>query len=362
MKHTVLYDEHLNLKAKMVPYAGFEMPVQYQGVTQEHFAVREHVGLFDVSHMGQFILKGPEAASLLQYLTTNDLEQLNVGKAQYSCMTNKKGGIVDDLIIYQLAEEEYMLVVNAANIEKDWNWIHQIAKEQDCRVIMQNQSEEMSLIAVQGPKAVDLVQKLTDTDVSAIPFYHFQSGVLNGLENVLISATGYTGSGGFELYMPNSYAVDIWKSLLKNGEELSVMACGLAARDTLRLEKAYCLYGNDIDEDTSPLEAGLGWITKLKTDFVARDLLLQQKSVGVSQKLMGFEMKERGIARKGYEIVDAKANAIGRVTSGTQSPMLKKGIGLGYIQTPQATLGGEIFIKIREKVIPAQLIATPFVK
>ncbi len=361
MKRTALFEEHLRLNAKMVEYADFEMPVQYKGVTDEHLAVREHVGLFDVSHMGQFILKGNQAEELLQFLTTNDISKLEIGKAQYSCMTNYNGGVVDDLIIYQLGDKEFMLVVNAANIQKDWDWIQKIADENAFGVEMKNKSDEMSLIAVQGPNADQLVQRLTDTEVKNIPYYQFEYGAINGLDNVIISATGYTGSGGFELYMPNNYAVDIWKALLENGEDLGVQACGLAARDTLRLEKAYCLYGNDITDETTPLEAGLGWITKLNTDFVAREQLQKQKEKGLKRKLIGFEMIDRGIPRKGYTIVSLEGDEIGQVSSGTQSPMLKKGIGLGYVSTENAKVGNEIAIQIRDKNVMAKIVKTPFV-
>lgn len=361
MKHTALYDEHKKLGAKMVPYAGFEMPVQYSGVKEEHQAVRENVGLFDVSHMGQFLIQGTNALDLIQHLTTNDVSKIAIGQAQYNILTDKNGGIIDDLIVYRYGEEVFMMVVNAANIEKDWNWIEKINKERADWAEISNESDSLSLIAVQGPKAVELVQRLSDTDVSKIKFYHFQFGSINGLENVNISATGYTGSGGFELYMPNHYAPDIWNALLENGEDLGVKPAGLAARDTLRLEKAYSLYGNDIDETTTPLEANLAWVTKFGTDFIGENALKIQKEQGITKKLVGFSMIDKGIPRKGYPIVNAEGKTIGRVTSGTQSPTLNQGIGLGYVTPELSKVGSSIYIEIRNKKLKAEVVKTPFV-
>lgn len=360
MKKTALYDQHVALGAKMVPFAGFEMPVQYSGVTDEHFAVREKVGIFDVSHMGQFFVEGPHAKDLLQFITSNDVSTLENGKAQYSCLPNGKGGIVDDLIVYKINDEKYFIVVNASNIDKDWN---QFTKyNEKFGATLTNSSDEMSLIALQGPKAAETLQKLTDTELSAIPYYHFTVGTVNGIQDVIISNTGYTGSGGFELYFKNEDALKIWNALTEAGEEFGLIPCGLAARDTLRLEKGFCLYGNDIDDSTSPLEAGLGWITKLdKGEFVDAEFLKKQKEEGVSRKLVGFEMLERAVPRHDYTVVDADGNTIGKVTSGTMSPMRNVGIGLAYVAKPHFKIGSEIFIQIRNKNIPAKVVKLPFV-
>ncbi|MBN9313593.1 MAG: glycine cleavage system protein T [Chryseobacterium sp. 39-10] len=360
MKKTALYDQHVALGAKMVPFAGFEMPVQYSGVTDEHFAVREKVGIFDVSHMGQFFVEGPHAKDLLQFITSNDVSTLENGKAQYSCLPNGKGGIVDDLIVYKINDEKYFIVVNASNIDKDWN---QFTKyNEKFGATLTNASDEMSLIALQGPKAAETLQKLTDTELSAIPYYHFTVGTVNGIQDVIISNTGYTGSGGFELYFKNEDALKIWNALTEAGEEFGLIPCGLAARDTLRLEKGFCLYGNDIDDSTSPLEAGLGWITKLdKGEFVDAEFLKKQKEEGVSRKLVGFEMLERAVPRHDYTVVDADGNTIGKVTSGTMSPMRNVGIGLAYVAKPHFKIGSEIFIQIRNKNIPAKVVKLPFV-
>ncbi|MBA5630249.1 glycine cleavage system aminomethyltransferase GcvT [Moheibacter lacus] len=358
MKVTAFNQIHKDLGAKMVPFAGFEMPVQYTGVNHEHFIVREGVGVFDVSHMGQFFAKGPEVAQLLEFIGTNDSTKVEIGQAQYNCMTNEKGGIIDDLIIYKMSNDEWMLVVNASNIEKDWNWIN-LQNKWD--VQLENRSDEMSLLAIQGPKAVASMQSLTDINLSEIPFYHFQIGTFAGIENVIISATGYTGSGGFEIYFENQYAEQIWKKVMEAGKDFGIEPCGLAARDTLRLEKGYCLYGNDINDETTPLEAGLGWITKLDTDFVAKDILAKQKEEGIKKKLVGFKMKEKGIPRHDYTIVDEYENTIGIVTSGTQSPMLKEGIGLGYVSIEFAKPGTSIYIQIRDKNILAEVVKLPFV-
>lgn len=358
MKTTALNQVHKNLGAKMVPFAGYEMPVQYSGVNQEHMVVREGVGVFDVSHMGQFFAKGTEVEQLLQYITTNDVTKVAIGQAQYTCMPNENGGIVDDLIIYKISDEEWMLVVNASNIDKDWNWIN---KNNKWNVSLENKSDEMSLLAIQGPKAVEAMQSLTDVNLSEIPFYHFQIGKFAGIENVIISATGYTGSGGFEIYFENKDAEAMWKNVMEAGKEFGIEPCGLAARDTLRLEKGYCLYGNDINDETTPLEAGLAWITKLDTDFVARDIIAKQKEEGVTKRLVAFKMVEKGIPRHDYKIVDDYENTLGVVTSGTQSPILKEGIGLGYVAIDFAKVGTNIRIQIRDKNVLAEVVKLPFV-
>lgn len=358
-KKTALFDKHVSLGAKMVPFAGFEMPVQYSGVTEEHFAVREKVGIFDVSHMGQFFVEGPSAKDLLQYVTTNNVDALEDGKAQYSCLPNGNGGIVDDLIIYKMEDEKYFVVVNASNIEKDWNHISKYNEKFGAKLT--NASDEMSLIAIQGPKATETLQKLTDTQLSDIPYYHFTVGTVAGVSDVIISNTGYTGSGGFEVYFKNESAEKIWDSLTQAGDEFGLIPCGLASRDTLRLEKGFCLYGNDIDDTTSPLEAGLGWITKFDKDFVDKEFLEKQKEEGVTRKLVGFEMQERAIPRHDYLVVDAEGKEIGKVTSGTMSPMKNIGIGLAYVAKPHFKVGSEIFIQIRNKNVPAKVVKLPFV-
>jgi aminomethyltransferase len=359
MNKTALYDKHVSLGAKIVPFAGFDMPVQYSGVTEEHFAVREKVGIFDVSHMGQFFVEGPSAKDLLQFVGTNNVDSLENGKAQYTCLPNGNGGIVDDLIVYKMADEKYFVVVNASNIEKDWNHISKHNEKFGAKLT--NASDEMSLIAIQGPKATETLQKLTDTNLSEIPYYHFTEGKIAGFENVIISNTGYTGSGGFEIYFKNENAVKIWEAITEAGEEFGLIPCGLASRDTLRLEKGFCLYGNDIDDTTSPLEAGLGWITKFEKDFVDKDTLAKQKEEGISRKLVGFEMQEKAIPRHDYLVVDAEGNEIGKVTSGTMSPMKKIGIGLAYVAKPHFKIDSEIFIQIRNKNIPAKVVKLPFV-
>lgn len=359
MNKTALFDKHVALGAKIVPFAGFEMPVQYSGVTEEHMAVREKVGIFDVSHMGQFWVEGPEARNLLQYVTTNNVDTMETGKAQYTCLPNGDGGIVDDLIIYKVNDEKYFVVVNASNIEKDWN--HLSKYNEKFGAAISNVSANMSLIAIQGPKAADTLQKLTDTDLTTLPYYHFTEGNVAGVSDVIISNTGYTGSGGFEIYFKNEEAVAVWDALTEAGEEFGLMPCGLAARDTLRLEKGFCLYGNDIDDTTSPLEAGLGWITKFDKDFLDKDYFAKQKEEGVTRKLVGFEMQERAIPRQGYEIVDAEGNTLGTVTSGTMSPMKNIGIGLGYVAKSHVKADSEIFIKIRNKNVPAKVVKLPFV-
>lgn len=357
MKKVALNDIHEKLGAKMVPFAGFNMPVQYAGVNVEHETVRKAVGVFDVSHMGEFILKGEGALDLIQKVTSNDASKLFDGKIQYSCLPNENGGIVDDLLVYRLDEKTYMLVVNASNIEKDWNWI---SKYNTYGVEMKDISDRTSLLAVQGPNAVQALQSLTDVDLASMEYYTFKKGTFAGVDNVVISATGYTGAGGFELYFDNEHAEEIWNKIFQAGESFGIKPIGLAARDTLRLEMGFCLYGNDIDDSTSPLEAGLGWITKFTKDFVNCESLAAQKQNGVQQKLVGFEMIDRGIPRHDYEIVDAEGNKIGKVTSGTQSPSLQKAIGLGYVQTGFAKEGTEIFINIRNSKVKAQVVKFPF--
>ncbi|MET3731254.1 glycine cleavage system aminomethyltransferase GcvT [Moheibacter stercoris] len=358
MKITAFNQIHKDLGAKMVPYAGFEMPVQYAGVNHEHMVVREGVGVFDVSHMGQFFAKGPEVEKLLQFIGTNDASKVKIGQAQYTCMPNEKGGIVDDLIIYKMSDDQWMLVVNAANIDKDWNWINQQNKWD---VQLENKSDDFSLLAIQGPKAIEAMQSLTDVNLAEIPFYHFEVAEFAGVPNTIISATGYTGSGGFEIYFPNEFATQIWNKVMEVGASFGIEPCGLASRDTLRLEKGYCLYGNDINDETSPLEAGLGWITKFDKDFMAKDILEKQKAEGVSRKLVGFKMVEKGIPRHDYKIVDDYENTLGVVTSGTQSPMLKEGIGMGYVATDFAKVGTNIRIQIRDKNVLAEVVKLPFV-
>ncbi|MDY0779457.1 glycine cleavage system aminomethyltransferase GcvT [Tenacibaculum sp. IB213877] len=359
MKNTALTHIHEALGAKLVPFAGYNMPVQYEGVNIEHETVRNGVGVFDVSHMGEFFLKGENALALIQKITTNDASKLVPGKAQYTCMPNADGGIVDDLIIYMIAENEYMLVVNASNIEKDWNWI---ANHNDLNVEMEDRSEDWSLLAIQGPKAAEAMQSLTSVDLSTIKFYTFEITDFAGIPNVVVSATGYTGSGGFEVYVKNEDVEQLWNNVFEAGADWGIKPIGLAARDTLRLEMGYCLYGNDIDDSTSPIEAGLGWITKFTKDFVNAEELKEQKENGVSRKLVAFELTERGIPRHDYEIVDADGTVIGKVTSGTMSPSLGKGIGLGYVTIENSKVDSEIFIQIRKKQIPAKVVKLPFYK
>jgi aminomethyltransferase len=359
LKSTALSETHIALGAKMVPFAGYNMPVSYAGLNEEHLTVRNSVGVFDVSHMGEFILKGDRVLDLIQYVTSNDASQLYDGRVQYSCLPNGQGGIVDDLLVYRIDEKTYMLVVNASNITKDWNWI---ATHNTFGVDMKDISDRTSLLAVQGPKAILTLQKLTSENLSEIPYYHFKKGTFAGCENVVISNTGYTGAGGFEIYFDNEVADKIWKAVFDAGEEFGIKPIGLGARDTLRLEMGFCLYGNDIDDTTSPIEAGLGWITKFNKDFIDKERLLQHKEGGVSRKLVAFEMIDRGIPRHDYEIVDAAGNVIGKVTSGTQAPSLQKGIGMGYVQTAHAKVGTEIFIRVRDKALKAQLVKLPFFK
>jgi len=359
MKKTALNDIHILLGAKMVPFAGFSMPVQYEGVNSEHDTVRSGVGVFDVSHMGEFELKGKNALALIQKVSSNDASILVDGKAQYSCMPNGKGGIVDDLIIYRISENHYFLVVNASNIEKDWNWI---SSHNDLGVEMNNLSDEYSLLAIQGPKAAEAMQALTSIDLSSMVYYTFQFGTFGEVENVMISATGYTGSGGFEIYVKNKDVISIWNKVFEAGKSYGIKPIGLAARDTLRLEMGFCLYGNDINDSTSPLEAGLGWITKFTKEFVDSDYLRAQKDSGVTRKLVAFEMIDRGIPRHDYRILDANNQSIGIVTSGTMSPSMKLGIGLGYVDVAHAGLESEIFIEIRDKGVKAKIVKLPFYK
>ncbi|WP_248722898.1 glycine cleavage system aminomethyltransferase GcvT [Seonamhaeicola sp. ML3] len=357
MKKTALTSTHEALGAKMVPFAGFNMPVQYEGVNIEHETVRKALGVFDVSHMGEFLIEGDRALDLIQKVSSNDASNLTIGKAQYSCMPNETGGIVDDLIIYRVKENTYLLVVNASNIEKDWNWI---SSKNDVGAIMRDLSDDYALLAIQGPKAVEAMQSLSSHDLSAIKFYNFIVGDFAGIDYVIISATGYTGSGGFEIYCKNSEVKQIWDKVFQAGADYGIKPIGLAARDTLRLEMGYCLYGNDIDDTTSPIEAGLGWITKFTKSFTNSKALEDEKHRGPENKLVAFELDERGIPRKDYDIVDGNGNKIGRVTSGTMSPSLGKGIGLGYVPTVFANAGSKINIQIRKKVIPATVVKLPF--
>ncbi len=359
MKNTALTHVHESLGAKMVPFAGYNMPVQYEGVNIEHETVRNGVGVFDVSHMGEFFLKGENALALIQKVTSNDASKLVDGKAQYSCLPNNEGGIVDDLIVYKIADNHYMLVVNASNIEKDWNWI---SSHNDLGVEMINNSDAYSLLAIQGPKAAEAMQSLTNIDLINMPYYSFQIGEFAGVKDVIVSATGYTGSGGFEIYFKNEDAELIWNKVFEAGAAFGIKPIGLAARDTLRLEMGFCLYGNDINDTTSPLEAGLGWITKFDKEFTNSSNLKKQKKEGVTRKLVAFELIERGIPRHDYEIVDANGTVIGVVTSGTQSPSMNKGIGLGYVPTAFSTVDSDIFIRIRNKDIAAKVVKLPFYK
>jgi aminomethyltransferase len=357
IQHTPFDAIHKNLGAKMLPFAGFEMPITYSGVIQEHECVRNKVGVFDVSHMGEFILRGPHALDLIQKTTSNDASKLSDGKVQYSCFPNLEGGIVDDLLVYRIREDQYMLVVNASNIEKDWNWLKQ---NDTWGVEMLDISNKTALLAVQGPLAVKALQKLTAYPLDTLAYYTFTKSTFAGIENVLISATGYTGAGGFEIYFDREHAHQIWNAIFDAGKEFGIEPAGLAARDTLRLEMGFCLYGNDINDHTSPIEAGLGWITKFTKDFNHREVLEAQKANGVSRKLVGFELVDKGIPRHDYEICDANGNSIGIVTSGTMSPSLKKAIGMGYIPSTLATSGSEIFIKVRDKLLAARVVKLPF--
>ncbi|MEO6489080.1 MAG: glycine cleavage system aminomethyltransferase GcvT [Ferruginibacter sp.] len=361
MKNTPFTEKHISLGAKMAEFAGYNMPISYSGINEEHITVRTKAGVFDVSHMGEFMIKGPHALELIQRITSNDASKLIAGKAQYSCMPNEAAGIVDDLLVYCLEENNvYMLVVNAGNIDKDWNWI---TAQNTNLAEMQNISDKTCLLAIQGPEATKILQTLTDVDILNLQYYTFAKGKFAGVDNVLISATGYTGSGGVEIYFEDKddNANVIWEAIFKAGDESGIKPIGLGARDTLRLEMGYCLYGNDIDDTTSPLEAGLGWITKFSKDFISKDILESQKKAGLQNKLIGFEMMEKGIGRHDYEIKDFDGSAIGRVTSGTQSPSLGKAIGMGYVFTKYAAIDTEIFIKVRSTLLKAKVVKIPFV-
>jgi len=359
MKNTALTHIHESLGAKMVPFAGYLMPVQYEGIIAEHETVRNGVGVFDVSHMGEFLIEGEHALELIQRISSNDASKLEIEDAQYSCMPNDQGGIVDDLIIYRIKEQTYLLVVNASNIEKDWNWI---SAHNEHHAVMKNISDNFSLLAIQGPKALDAMQSLTSVDLSEIPFYKFKVADFAGIDHVIISATGYTGSGGFEIYCKNNEVEQVWQKVFEAGSSYGIKPIGLAARDTLRLEMGYCLYGNDINDETSPIEAGLGWITKFTKDFVNSKALLEQKENGVKRRLRAFELETRGIPRQGYDIVNENDEIIGSVTSGTMSPSLKKGIGMGYVNTGYTKFGSKIFIKVRNKALEATVVKLPFYK
>lgn len=360
MKKTALNALHKRIGGKLVEFAGYEMPVEYSGIKDEHMTVREGVGVFDVSHMGEFWIKGPSAFDLVNKISSNDPKMLKPGQAQYSCFPNGEGGIVDDLLVYYYEPEKYLLVVNAANIEKDWAWV---VSQNDVGAELENASDEISQLAIQGPKATEVLQKLTDVNLSEIKFYTFTTDKFAGVNDVIISATGYTGAGGFELYFKNDVAEQIWNAIFEAGDEFGIKPIGLAARDTLRLEMGYCLYGNDIDDTTSPIEAGLSWITKFNhsRSFIDRDFLMMQKTEGVTRRLRGFVMQERGIPRKGYELVNAEGNVIGKVTSGTMSPVLNNGIGMGYVAKEYSAFGTQIFVKIRNKNIPAEIKKLPFI-
>ncbi len=359
MKNTALTSVHEALGAKMVPFAGYNMPVSYEGVTIEHETVRTGVGVFDVSHMGEFLISGDGALALLQHICSNDISKIGVGGAQYNCLPNEEGGIVDDLIVYRIREKEYLAVVNASNIDKDWAWFN---THNHYNATLKNISEDFSLLAIQGPKAAAAMQSLTTVDLAGIKFYTFEIGAFAGAEHVIISATGYTGSGGFEIYCHNKDVAMIWENVFKAGANWGIKPIGLAARDTLRLEMGYCLYGNDIDDTTSPLEAGLGWVTKFTKDFVNSENLKAQKEAGVTRRLVGFVLDERGIPRQGYDIVDEEGTKIGHVTSGTMGPSVEKGIGMGYVQTTHTKADSKIYIQIRKKTIPATVVKTPFYK
>lgn len=358
MKKTTLNTVHHNLGAKMVSFGGFEMPVSYSSIKEEHHCVREKVGVFDVSHMGEFFVEGPKALALLQRICSNDISKLIPGKAQYNYFPNYSGGIVDDLIVYQLTNEKYMLVVNASNIEKDWTWINEV--NQDFGASISNASDAYSLLAIQGPKAIEALQSLTAFDLNKLAFYAHTTTTFAGIENVIVATTGYTGSGGLEIYCKNTEVEVIWEAVFQSGESFGIQPIGLAARDTLRLEMGYCLYGNEINDTSSPIAAGLGWVTRPATNFINAEAIGKQKNEGVDQALVGFELTERGIPRTGHEIVDESGNIIGQVTSGTQSPSLNKAIGLGYVPKKFAPNGSVFGLQIRNKLIPAKVVPLPF--
>jgi aminomethyltransferase len=361
MQNTALFEEHRKLGARMVPFAGFNMPLEYTGVRDEHMNVRNNVGVFDVSHMGEIWVRGPHAFAFLQAVTTNDVSRLSPGKVQYSCLPNGRGGIVDDLLVYRFDADQYLLVVNASNTHKDWIWLN---KQNTHGALLENASATMSQLAVQGPRALAVLQALTATDLKALNYYTFTVARLAGLENVIISATGYTGAGGFELYFPNEAAVTLWNGVFSAGKQYSIKPAGLAARDTLRLEMGYCLYGNDIDDTTSPIEAGLGWITRFtdEKNFIDKEFLLRQKTEGVERKLTGFVILDRGIPRQHYPLFDLQGTPVGQVTSGTMSPVLNTGIGMGYVKTACSRPGTEITVDIRNKKLRAKVVTTPFIK
>ncbi len=361
MKTTALNKVHKALGAKMLPFAGFEMPIQYEGVNAEHHTVRNDVGVFDVSHMGNFFVEGPQALDFLQYITSNDVAKLKPGKIQYSCFPNEQNGIVDDLLVYQLDNNKYMLVVNGANLDKDWQWVSKHARDFDVKLT--NLSDQYSILAVQGPKSPRLMQRLAgdSADFENLKFYTWTKANLAGYPDILVSATGYTGEKGFEIYVDNDKVEAVWNALFENGQDLGIKPVGLGARDTLRLEKGYCLYGNDIDDTTSPIEAGLGWITKFTKDFINSENLKKQKEEGVERKLVGFKLKDKGIARHGYDIVDNNGQKIGYVSSGTMSPTLKEAVGMGYVPVAYSKPGSDIFIQVRKKQIPAEVVKLPFV-
>ncbi len=360
MKKTAFHKYHNELGAKMVPFAGYEMPIEYSGINNEHIQVRNKVGVFDVSHMGEFWVKGPNALDFVQKVTSNDAATLTIGKAQYSCFPNGEGGIVDDLLVYKYEDEKYLLVVNAANIDKDWKWCNE---QNTMNAELENASDHISQLAIQGPDAIQVLQKLTSVQLNKIPYYNFTVGEFAGIENVIISNTGYTGAGGFELYMYNEDAAQIWEAIFNAGAEFDILPIGLGARDTLRLEMGFCLYGNDINDTTSPIEAGLGWITKFteNKEFIDKERLANQKKNGVSRKLKGFVMVDRGIPRKDYDITDIEGNVVGIVTSGTQSPILKQGIGLGYVNTDYLNTNKDIYISVRNRKLKAEISKLPFI-
>ena len=358
LKKTPLFDQHVALGAKMVPFAGYEMPVQYAGVSHEHHVVRSKVGMFDVSHMGEFWVEGPEATTFLNSVTSNDVAKLTAGKVQYSCLPNATGGIVDDLLVYCFSETKYMLVVNASNMAKDWAWLQQFATSFEVR--MSDASQDTALLAVQGPLAAQALQSLTDLDLTSMTYYTFGVGGFAGASDIIVSATGYTGAGGFEIYLPNAHAAAAWTAIMRAGAKYGLEPIGLGARDTLRLEMGFCLYGNDIDDTTSPIEAGLGWITKFTKEFTNSAALKTQKEQGVARKLVGIKLLDRGVPRHGYPIVDAQGAEVGVVTSGTMSPSINEAIGLAYVPTPMAAPGNSVWVEVRGKALKAEVVSLPF--
>lgn len=360
MLKTSLYDTHIALGAKMVSFGGFLMPVQYEGVTKEHLCVRENLGVFDVSHMGEFFIEGPNALPLLQNICSNDISKLIPGKAQYNYLPNSSGGVVDDLIVYKINDSKYLLVVNASNIEKDWEWIRK--QNEEFNADIKNESDAYSLLAIQGPKAIEAMQSLSDVDLSTLPFYAHKTGTFAGVEGVLIATTGYTGSGGLELYIPNKNVKQVWDEVFEAGASYGIAPIGLAARDTLRLEMGYCLYGNEISETQSPIEAGLGWVTRPDTNFINSEKIGIEKKEGTPKKLIGFQLEERGIPRSGHFLFDLNGNQIGTVTSGTQAPSLGKGIGLGYVIAEFSSVGSKIKLQVRNKMLNATVVSLPFYK